>query len=74
MSDYLETDVLILGSGIAGATAALELADAGASVLVVTRAAQADTNTSGRRAASSTRVSMDAPDNGGGRFARRRRP
>ena len=46
MSDYLETDVLILGSGIAGATAALELADAGASVLVVTRAAQAeDTNT-----------------------------
>jgi L-aspartate oxidase len=38
MVDYLETDVLILGSGIAGGTAALQLADAGVSVTVVTRA------------------------------------
>jgi len=38
MNDYLETDVLILGSGIAGGTAALQLADAGVSVTVVTRA------------------------------------
>ncbi|NJL88492.1 MAG: L-aspartate oxidase [Coleofasciculaceae cyanobacterium SM2_1_6] len=34
----METDVLILGSGIAGGTAALQLADAGVSVTVVTRA------------------------------------
>lgn len=38
MANYLETDVLILGSGIAGGTAALQLADAGVSVTVVTRA------------------------------------
>jgi aspartate oxidase len=34
----LHTDVLILGCGIAGGTAALELADAGLDVLIVTRA------------------------------------
>ena len=46
MPEYLETDVLILGSGIAGATTALTLADAGVPVTVVTRAAEpADTNT-----------------------------
>ncbi len=46
MGEYLETDVLILGSGIAGATAALELADRGVRVVVATRAADlADTNT-----------------------------
>lgn len=38
MVSYLETDVLILGSGIAGGTAALQLADAGVAVTVVTRA------------------------------------
>ena len=38
MSDYLETDVLIIGSGIAGATAALELAKAGQKVTIITRA------------------------------------
>ncbi len=44
--DYLETDVLILGSGIAGATAALELADRGVQVTVATRASQLeDSNT-----------------------------
>ncbi len=37
-SDYLETDVLIIGTGIAGATVALTLADAGVPVTLVTRA------------------------------------
>ncbi|MEX1018251.1 MAG: FAD-dependent oxidoreductase [Litorilinea sp.] len=36
--ELLETDVLIIGCGIAGATAALTLADAGIPVVVVTRA------------------------------------
>jgi L-aspartate oxidase len=46
MSEYVETEVLILGSGIAGATAALELADRGISVTVATRGAQPeDSNT-----------------------------
>ncbi len=46
MSEYIETDVLILGSGIAGATAALELADRGVQVTVVTRATEPeDSNT-----------------------------
>ncbi len=40
MTEYLETEVLILGSGIAGATAALELADRGIRVIVATRAIQ----------------------------------
>jgi L-aspartate oxidase len=38
MTDPLSTEVLILGSGIAGATTALALADAGIPVTVVTRA------------------------------------
>jgi aspartate oxidase len=46
VSEYLETEVLILGSGIAGATAALELADRGVQVTVATRAAEPeDSNT-----------------------------
>lgn len=38
MTRRAETDVLVIGSGIAGATAALDLADAGFQVTVVTRA------------------------------------
>lgn len=38
MSDLIETQVLIIGCGIAGGTAALQLADAGIPVTVVTRA------------------------------------
>jgi L-aspartate oxidase len=46
MSDLLETDVLILGSGIAGAVAAMELAKLGAQVTIVTRAKDpAESNT-----------------------------
>jgi L-aspartate oxidase len=39
MAELIETEVLILGSGIAGATAALELADQGTHVVMVTSAA-----------------------------------
>ncbi len=46
MKDPIQSDVLILGCGIAGGTAALALADAGLDVLVVTRATEAeDSNT-----------------------------
>ena len=40
MSEPTHTDVLVLGCGIAGGTAALELAEAGLDVLIVTRADQ----------------------------------
>ena len=46
MDDLLTTDVLIIGCGIAGITAALRLAEAGIDVTVVTRAIEpAETNT-----------------------------
>ena len=46
MSECVETDVLIIGCGVAGGTVALRLADAGWPVTVVTRAADPnDTNT-----------------------------
>lgn len=38
MPDAIQTDVLVIGSGIGGATAALQLADAGIDVTLVTRA------------------------------------
>jgi L-aspartate oxidase len=37
MKDYLETDVLVIGGGIAGATAALSLAEQGIEVLLVSK-------------------------------------
>ena len=40
MKDPLRTDVLVIGCGIAGGTAALELAESGLDVVVVTRADQ----------------------------------
>ncbi len=42
MNDAIHADVLILGCGIAGGTAALELAEAGFDVLLVTRANRAE--------------------------------
>jgi L-aspartate oxidase len=46
MTDIIETDILVIGCGIAGATAALELADSGLQVTIVTRTqAPAETNT-----------------------------
>ena len=55
LSEPIRSDVLILGCGIAGGTAALELAEAGLRVVIVTRASDAEeSNTSGRRAASSS--------------------
>ncbi|MEZ4869959.1 MAG: L-aspartate oxidase [Caldilineaceae bacterium] len=46
LTDLLETDVLIIGCGVAGCTTALTLADAGVQVTVVTRArAPEDSNT-----------------------------
>lgn len=40
MSNYLQTDVLIIGCGIAGGVAALQLADSGVPVTIITKAHQ----------------------------------
>jgi len=46
MEDCIETDVLIIGCGVAGTVAALQLAEAGVAVTLVTRAdSPAETNT-----------------------------
>jgi len=39
MNEYVETDVLVIGSGVAGCIAALKLAEAGVKVVVMTRSA-----------------------------------
>ncbi len=40
MDQLIQTEVLIIGCGIAGSTAALKLADAGVPVTVITRTAR----------------------------------
>jgi L-aspartate oxidase len=42
MANYLETDVLIIGCGIAGGVTALQLADSGIPVTLITRSKQAE--------------------------------
>ncbi len=63
MTELLQTDVLIIGCGIAGATAALELAEAGLNVTVITRAADpAETNTLYAQGGIIYRSIDDSPD------------
>ncbi|MCK5221409.1 MAG: FAD-dependent oxidoreductase, partial [Candidatus Aminicenantes bacterium] len=46
MNEFLETDVLIIGGGIAGATAALTLSEAGIKSILITKGKDlSDTNT-----------------------------
>ncbi|MCS6844594.1 MAG: L-aspartate oxidase [Caldilineales bacterium] len=63
MSEYLETEVLVIGSGIAGATVALELADRGVQVLMATRGSQPeDSNTLWAQGGIIYRGVDDSPD------------
>lgn len=63
MNDHIETEVLVLGSGIAGATAALELADRGVQVTVATRSNQLeDSNTYWAQGGIIYRGENDAPE------------
>lgn len=63
MSESLRSDVLIIGCGIAGGTAALELAAAGLDVVVVTRADRAEeSNTYWAQGGIIFRGEQDSPD------------
>jgi L-aspartate oxidase len=63
MAELLTTDVLIIGCGIAGATAALQLAEAGLDVTIITRAADpGETNTYYAQGGIIYRNSDDSPD------------
>lgn len=63
MSEHLETEVLVIGSGIAGAAAALELADRGVSVMMVTRAGDPhDSNTWWAQGGIIYRSDTDSPE------------
>jgi L-aspartate oxidase len=63
VTELIETDVLIIGCGVAGGTVALRLADAGIPVTLVTRAADAhDTNTHWAQGGIIYRGKDDAPE------------
>jgi L-aspartate oxidase len=63
LSEPVQSDVLVLGCGIAGGTAALELADAGLDVLIVTRADRAEeSNTYWAQGGVIFRGAGDSPD------------
>jgi L-aspartate oxidase len=63
VSELLETDVLIIGCGVAGGTVALRLADAGVPVTLVTRAADPnDTNTHWAQGGIIYKGKQDAPE------------
>ena len=63
MSESLRSDVLIIGCGIAGGTAALELASAGLQVVIVTRADRAEeSNTYWAQGGIIFRGKEDSPD------------
>ena len=63
MSECIETDVLILGCGVAGGTVALCLADAGKPVTLVTRAADPnDSNTNLAQGGIIYKGNEDSPD------------
>ena len=63
VSELLETDVLIIGCGVAGGTVALRLADAGVPVTLVTRSADPnDTNTHWAQGGIIYKGKQDAPE------------
>jgi len=63
VGELIETDVLIIGCGVAGGTVALRLADAGMPVTVVTRAADPnDTNTHWAQGGIIYKGQQDAPE------------
>jgi L-aspartate oxidase len=63
LSEPIHSDVLVLGCGIAGGTAALELAEAGLDVLIVTRAERAEeSNTYWAQGGVIFRGAGDSPD------------
>jgi len=62
MSEYLETEVLVIGSGIAGGVTALQLADAGVPVTLATRAQEpTESNTYWAQGGIVYRGSEDSP-------------
>jgi L-aspartate oxidase len=63
VSELIETDVLIIGCGVAGGTVALRLADTGVPVTLVTRAADPhDTNTHWAQGGIIYKGKEDAPE------------
>jgi L-aspartate oxidase len=63
VDELIETEVLIIGCGVAGGTVALRLADAGMPVTVVTRAAEPnDTNTHWAQGGIIYKGQQDAPE------------